>query len=328
MNAKLLSRGLAVALAASLVALVLVRREQQAGRETQSIATSENRALRDQLAAAEKRLARLSAELRAKEESPPPGPPPREGFVVGVEPVREVFLGAPPPELQRLHALHERAALDARYGALFKALKLAPEKLEKLKALLVEREVVFADVLAAAAERGIDLHGDPAALRRAVAAAQGEVDRSIRDTLGETAYNDYEQYRQTLAQRAVVNQLEQKLSYSAEPLTAAQSAQLLQTLAAHPAAPAAPLAVAGDAVFVAGSSAGAGPAPMMGGPPIADAAVAQAQGFLSPAQLRALQELQAQQRAQQELLQNMAPPFGGPGGGSISIRSDAPPPRR
>ena len=57
------------------------------------------------------------------------------------------------PEMQRMMAMGAKAGLDARYAPLFKQLNLAPDKLEELKKLMVERQSVAADVFAAAAQQ-------------------------------------------------------------------------------------------------------------------------------------------------------------------------------
>lgn len=203
--------------------------------------------------------------------------------------------------LQRVQAVHERAALDRRFAALFRQLNLDPDKLARLKNLLVERELSTSDAYVAASEQGIDLQRDSRSAEQAVAAATAEVERAIAELLGGEAYAAYSRYRDSLPHRGTVEQLEQRLSYTPTPLSESQSAALLQIFAAT-ANDARPPSGRGDAVLVTPS--GALP---FAGPPITDAAVAQAQGVLDGAQLAALRELQQTQRAQQEALSRISP---------------------
>ncbi|HWL14631.1 MAG TPA: hypothetical protein VNR00_03430 [Opitutus sp.] len=196
------------------------------------------------------------------------------------------------PEIQRLMTLQHKAALDGRYAALFRALKLTPEQLEKFKNLLVERSSAVVDVAAAAREQGITRRSDREAFDKLVADAQAEIDANIRATLGETGFSDYKKYEQTMPQRSVVNQLEQRLSYSSTPLTPQQTAQVVDILAAT--AP----RNDGGANVTFGSGPGGGP---VGRVPITDAAIQQSLGVLAAPQIEALRQLQQEQQAQAAL---------------------------
>ncbi|MBS0633310.1 MAG: hypothetical protein JSS11_15470 [Verrucomicrobia bacterium] len=204
------------------------------------------------------------------------------------------------PEMQRLVTLERKGALDARFAPLFKNLNLTPEQLDKFKNLLVEKQTSMMDVAAAAREQGINPRTDPAAFKQMVSDAQNEIDASIKATLGDAAFSQYQSYEQTQPQRNTVNQLEQRLSYSSTPLTDAQSSQLVSILAANSA-----------------NSANDNPARMMfggaGGPggstKITDATIAAAQGVLTAPQVTALQQLQQEQQAQAALAKTMREQF-------------------
>lgn len=211
------------------------------------------------------------------------------------------------PEVQRLMALQQKAALDGHYSSLFKQLQLSPADLEKFKSLLVDKQAAVMDVMAAARGEGLSGREDRDQIRQLVQDAQAEVDNSIRATLGDAAYAQYQNYEATQPQRNVVTQLEQRLSYSATPLTDAQSQQLVQILA--------------SSTPTTGSGANSGTAAVLsimgGGPrgfggsstPITDAAVNQAQGILSAQQLSALQSLQQEQQASALLMKQMRENF-------------------
>ena len=212
------------------------------------------------------------------------------------------------PQVQALRAIQEKAALDGRYAALFKRLNLPPEQLEKFKTLLAERQSTVADVMAAAREQGLDPRENRDEVRKLVSAAQAEIDNSIRAAVGESAFSEYQAYEQTTAQRAVVSQLEQRLSYSATPLTAEQSSQLVSILAANTAAPTTGATSATSTTVgpVEGFGAMGGRGPGGGqntasAAIITPAAIAQAQTVLNATQVAALQQLQQQQQSQQQL---------------------------
>jgi hypothetical protein len=205
------------------------------------------------------------------------------------------------PEAQRLMAMQQRSALDQRYGALFRYLNLPPAQLERLKDLLVERQTAAMDVLAAARSQGLNNRENRGEIRSLLEAAQSEVDDGIRALLGESDYQRYQYYNSTQPQRAAVGRLEQRLSYSPLPLTSTQSEQLVQLLANQPSSnssrvPARP-----------------GLAGMFGGQAavISDEAVTQAATILSPVQLEALRQLQAEQQAQARLGQLVRETRGG-----------------
>jgi hypothetical protein len=226
------------------------------------------------------------------------------------------------PEVQAMMNLQQQADIDRRYAALFKNLNLQPEQVDRLKALLAERSTAIMDVMAAARDQGIDPRQNPDAVRKLVADAENEINNSIKSTIGETGFAQLTSYEQTMPQRAVVNQLEQRLSYTNTPLTSAQAEQLVQILASNPAQQPATSAGAGPAGPQPGRGPdfggmvvgmfGPGAAPMVGmmeagrgggAATVTPAAVTQAQTILSPPQTQALQQIQQQQQSQQQLRQ-------------------------
>lgn len=204
------------------------------------------------------------------------------------------------PEMQRLVALERKGALDARFAPLFKNLNLTPEQLDKFKNLLVEKQTSMMDVFAAAREQGINPRTDPTAFRQMVTDAQNEIDASIKSTLGDAAYAQYQGFEQTQPQRNTVSQLEQRLSYSSTPLTSTQSDQLVAILAANSPSP------SGNNSLRATLG---GPMGTGGGTKITDATIAAAQGVLTAPQVTALQQLQQEQQAQAELAKTMREQF-------------------
>ncbi len=275
-------------------------------------------ALRQQLAEAEKRRRELEAvaALRATEKADAMGgaaaekaareanPNAGRGRGRGGPPSAEMQTMMEQPEMQRLQALQQKAALDGRYGALFKTLNLGDEKLATFKTLLAEKEATMMDTMRAAREQGLDPRSDPEGFKKLVAATQAGTDSAIKAAIGDTAFTHYEQYQATQPQRAVVSQLQQSLSYTNSPLTTAQADQMVQVLAATTTAPA--VGTGGAPTEGMGGGGRGGPMGVGGGPGggstvvITTETVAAAQTVLTTTQLQALQDLQALQLAQQQ----------------------------
>ncbi len=239
------------------------------------------------------------------------------------------------PEVQRAIAVAQRGQLDVRYAALFKSLNLSPAQLDKFKNLLVERQTSAMDVFTAAREQGISPREDPEAFRSLLASTQADIDASIKASIGEEGFKQYKNFEQTMPQRATTDQLSQRLSYTATPLTAAQSASMVQILSQT--APQRTAATAGQTsprpagvsesagsgrgsptMMIGGSFGGGMPGGFGGGvstgTPITDAAVNLAQGVLSGPQVDALKQLQQEQAAQQKLEQTRREVIGGNNG--------------
>jgi hypothetical protein len=202
------------------------------------------------------------------------------------------------PEFQKLVSTQQRGALDTRYAALFRNLNLSPAQLEQFKNLLVEKRTAVADVMAAARSQGLTGRESRDELRALVDNAQSEVDANIRATIGEAAFAQYQGFEQTQAQRAVVSQLEQRLSYSGTPLTPQQTEQLVQVLAANPSEQG-NVARAGGIRTPAGRIGFGG----TGGATITDSALAQSATVLAASQVQALQQIRQEQQAQQQISQ-------------------------
>jgi len=267
-----------------------------------AMGADERSSLQKRLWAAEKRRGELETEVTAfkhKTES-------QDDLAAGETPLpnrgrfngRNNFMAMmEQPEMQRLIALQQKAGLDARYSALFKALALSPEQLDKFKNLLVEKRTSMMDVMTAAREQGINPRSNPEEFQKLVADAQAEIDGNIRSTLGDAAFAQYQDYEKTLPQRNVVNQLEQRLSYSSTPLTSAQSEQLVGILAAT-----SPMRSSGAPMPLTALGSGMAATFGMGGnAKVTDAAINQALGVLAGPQLDALRQIQQEQQAQAEI---------------------------
>lgn len=216
------------------------------------------------------------------------------------------------PEAQRLLAIQQKGTLDARYSALFRMLNLSPAQLEQFKDMLVEKSTSITDVVVAARSQGMTGRENRDEIQTLVQQTQAEVDAGIRALLGDSAFAQYQAFEQTQPQRAVVGQLEQRLSYSGTPLTPQQSERLVQVLAAN-APPRQPNSGGGAMQTIAVRAGPAGGAVSFGGAggaPIPDQAVQQASTVLNPSQLQTLQQLQQEQQAQVQLNQLMREQMG------------------
>jgi hypothetical protein len=215
------------------------------------------------------------------------------------------------PEFVRAFAVHQEGALDTRFAALFRQLKLSDEELAAFKRLLAEKESVALDVVAISQESP---NGPLPVneLRASISAARSQVENAIQASLGSERYAVYREFEQTLAQRAVVTRLEQRLSYTANPLQPGQADALVRVLArdtpaesdaARPAIAVLPTSglMEGPAIVHAGSAARS----------IPDDAIAQAQAVLSPPQLAALRQIQGEMSATStaaRMFNTLAPP--------------------
>ena len=225
------------------------------------------------------------------------------------------------PEFQRLMALQLKGRVTQTYAALFKTLNLSPDQLNQFQSLLAEKQQALMDVMQAAREQGINPREDPEGFKALVNQAVTQSDTAIQQALGDAAFQQYQQFQQTLPERNTVGTLQQSLSYTQTPLTDDQAAQLTSILASTQPQR------AGNGT--AGTDGNPGPSPMAiinggGTAKVTDEAITQASSVLTAPQVAALQQIQ-QQQAQQQIQQMMraaaqgsapaAPPVTGAGGG-------------
>ncbi len=212
------------------------------------------------------------------------------------------------PEIQQLMALRSRGMLDSRYAALFKNLNLPPDQLKKFQDLLLDKQSTMRDVLSAMRSQGLTPSRENAdQMRTLVQDANTEIDSQIRSTLGEAAFAQYQDYEHTQPQRATVDRVQQRLSYSSQPLTDQQASQLVSLLAQNsPDAPGNRNGGGGGGLRQLFNGGGGATAP------ITEQALQQASTILAPAQLTALQDLQKEQQAQSQLARQARDNFGPP----------------
>jgi hypothetical protein len=208
------------------------------------------------------------------------------------------------PEFQKLMSIQMKGRIVQTYGALFKALNLSPEQLSQFEGLLADKQQAMMDVMQAAREQGVSPRTDPDGFKNLVNQAVAQSDASIQQALGDTAFQQYQQYQQSLPERNTVNSLQQSLSYTQTPLTDDEANQMIgllqQTQPQH----------AGNGTAGTSNGGDGGPGIMSlinggGTAKVTDDALTQASGVLSAPQISALQQLQQQQQAQQQMQQMM-----------------------
>jgi hypothetical protein len=219
------------------------------------------------------------------------------------------------PEFQKLLAIQGKGRITQTYAALFKQLNLTPEQLNQFQQLLSDKQQALMDAMQAARDQGLSPRTDPETYKAAINQAVSQSDTQIQQMLGDAAYQEYQQYQQTLPERNVVNSLQQQLSYTQTPLTDDEASQMIGLLQqTQPQR-------AGSGTAGTSNGGDAGPSPMSlinggGTARVTDDSVSQASSILSSAQVSALQQIQQQQQAQQQMQQMMRAQWQGSNGGA------------
>ena len=172
-----------------------------------------------------------------------------------------------PAAMQRLNA-QARLLLQQRYSALFAKLGFAPEQTEALTKLLIDKQQLVSDVAVAAIQNGVDPRTDPDAFQALLMAGKAGIEGQIRSFLGDNGYAQYLAYDQGIVSSNSLIRVQRILANTPDVLTEEQSVQLTQLLSS-------------------GSGNGR----------ITPRAIADAKGFLSPAQIQALEQARAIQLA-------------------------------
>ena len=183
------------------------------------------------------------------------------------------------PNATKAQAGVVRSRLEKRYAGLLQQLQLTPEQKEIFLNRLVDKRLAATDVTTEALQLDNTLLKDTSAFASVVTTAIDQAEADIRSILGDDNYAQYRQWEMSTGQSTTIRRLQDLLNNS-EPLTETQSTQLQQLLEQ--------------------SNTGHVSVKVLAG--------AQAQGFLSPAQLRALQDLFQQQQAAQQ--RRRTPPGG------------------
>ena len=134
------------------------------------------------------------------------------------------------PKYPLLQRRVEEQTLDYRYAALFKRLRLPPEKLQLLKAALIERELAGADIhLAQGTKDSARL--SPAEEMAMAAKEKDNVDAYIASHLTSEETAIYTKYQETLAARRETEALATRVGYEVGSLTDEQVDALANIIA-------------------------------------------------------------------------------------------------
>jgi hypothetical protein len=129
------------------------------------------------------------------------------------------------PETRKFIRDQQRQMMDPLYGPLVKQMGLTPEEAEKFKDLL-------ADNLMKGAGKASSLFSGLSSTNRTevlntLAAERKSFDEQLKASLGDTRYAQYQDYQQTVGERAQLNQFRQQTAGGGNALTDPQTEQLL-----------------------------------------------------------------------------------------------------
>lgn len=131
------------------------------------------------------------------------------------------------PETQKRAAAAFRASLTLRYAPLYRALGLSAADIAAFEGVMVDRFWVMSDLIAAARMTGVE----DARLGDLGSRELEAVDGRLQALLGPERYRTLRAYDVSADARTVAETLAVKIAHSADPLSAAQSEQLLALVA-------------------------------------------------------------------------------------------------
>lgn len=306
-----------------LAVLLMQTREQLALLEqTNARTAAANKEALKQAAKAEERLAEtekdrdsIATELKTLREAPKPAPTAASNR--RRDPAAAMAM-LDNPAMQKVMAGSIKRSLDQRYATLFRKLKLSPADLDKFKDLLVEKQMSGLDVMRAAQSQGLNPATNPTEFSALMAKAEGEANDSIHTLLGDQSFGQFQDYSQNIGSYGLLDQIEQRLSYTNVPLESSQSEALLRVLSTTAKAPAMPGASNGGSAMASLMQSFGSANPMLAAltqPRITDQTIESAQGVLNPAQIEVLKQIQTEQQNQAASMQSLRGnmPFAQPG---------------
>ena len=126
------------------------------------------------------------------------------------------------PDMREMIRQTQKPQLDIMYGDLYKKLDLSPEQIEAFKELLLDKQMNEIDL---AYKMGDDT-GDTTAQQN-----KEDINRELKELLGEDRYDRYNDYHSTLGERMAVNQYKNRLAQNEiQPLAEYQEQQLIQAM--------------------------------------------------------------------------------------------------
>jgi hypothetical protein len=127
------------------------------------------------------------------------------------------------PEMKKMLAAQQEAALRGLYGDYAKQAGLTPAEAERFFQLLEARQMALMDSSANM------ISGEAVDMKAATAAANA-TDQALKDLLGPERFGQYQDFEKALAERVQVRQFNQQLAADGEPLDGSQSKALIRIM--------------------------------------------------------------------------------------------------
>src|SRR5207245_2831446 len=122
------------------------------------------------------------------------------------------------PTFEALTAAQMRSQVGRTYGLLFHSLSLSPEAQAKVQDLLTQRQQALTDAVVALRENGLKSKTAPTEFSEATKQAVAAIDAGLKQALGDTGFAQLQNYTDTLPERNLVGELQQRLATTNDPL--------------------------------------------------------------------------------------------------------------
>ncbi len=197
------------------------------------------------------------------------------------------------PGYASLHLEKKRGSLALRYGPLYRSLNLTTEQIAVFERTLMEAEQGLVDIWSAATSQGLSVSDNSSAatsIARMTSGPLGAAHEELKAMLGAEAFGKFQQFEKAREARELIAALAGSNYYTESPLTAQQGEVLAGILAANTATERTQMADDGKK-------------PVFSLHQVTDwdKVSAQAQGILTPSQLRSLHLLAEQRRLDREI---------------------------
>lgn len=131
------------------------------------------------------------------------------------------------PAMKDFMRVQQKTMIQKMYGSLVKDLNLAPEQKDKFMDLLLDQHMAAVDQAGSLLNPGSSDHAGAA---QALKDKEAELNTQLKALLGEDKFTQYEDYKKTIGERLVLDQLKQQLEDGQTPLKDAQAKSLLQVM--------------------------------------------------------------------------------------------------
>ncbi|MBL9186017.1 MAG: sigma-70 family RNA polymerase sigma factor [Opitutaceae bacterium] len=197
------------------------------------------------------------------------------------------------PGYASLHLEKKKGSLALRYGPLYRSLNLTAEQIAVFERTLMEAEQGLVDIWSAATSQGLSVSDNSSAatsIARMTSGPLGAADEGLKALLGAEAFGKFQQFEKAREARELIAALAGSNYYTESPLTAQQGEVLAGILAAN---------TATERIRMTDD----GKKPVFSLRQVTDwdKVSAQAQGILTPSQLRSLHLLVEQRRLDREI---------------------------